>query len=299
MQETVRIDREKYIGGSDVAAVMGFSPFKTRWELLQEKAGIIETVFGGNEYTEYGNAMEGEIRDYLNAEDNYFFAEDVRIDGYMRYHADGYDKNAEVVLEIKTTSRKIESLDDCTDYLVQLLTGMKMFEASEGFLAVYSRPEDFSEEFDPERLKVFRVSMAEFERLAEAIFKCCERFWGDLERLKENPFITEEELQPKAIQKIADKVLALEAQLAEYKELEREQKKLKDALYVSMVQYGIKKWTTQGGVQITLIPDSEGKRKKALNEEALKAAEPELYEKFSEEVETAGRKGYVKITFPK
>ena len=39
MDFDVTIDRDKYIGGSDVPAIMGLSSFRTRWQLLLEKAG--------------------------------------------------------------------------------------------------------------------------------------------------------------------------------------------------------------------------------------------------------------------
>ena len=40
--DTVRDERWRYIGGSDIPAIMGISPFKTRFQLLQEKAQIID-----------------------------------------------------------------------------------------------------------------------------------------------------------------------------------------------------------------------------------------------------------------
>ena len=62
MEYDVTIDRDKYIGGSDIPATMGISPFKTRWDLLQEKAGLKADEFTGNQYTEYGKIMEPQIR---------------------------------------------------------------------------------------------------------------------------------------------------------------------------------------------------------------------------------------------
>ena len=64
--QNVKVDRDKYIGGSDIPIMMNISPFKTRWELLQEKAGLVENTFDGNQYTEYGNVLEPKIRDYIN-----------------------------------------------------------------------------------------------------------------------------------------------------------------------------------------------------------------------------------------
>ena len=62
----VSIDREKWIGGSDIPAIMGISPFTTRFDLLLFKAQLVESDFGGNEYTKYGQTMEPKIRDYIN-----------------------------------------------------------------------------------------------------------------------------------------------------------------------------------------------------------------------------------------
>ena len=56
--QAVTVDREKYIGGSDIPIIMGISPFKSRFDLLLEKAGLKENDFTGNEYTEYGNKLE-------------------------------------------------------------------------------------------------------------------------------------------------------------------------------------------------------------------------------------------------
>ena len=45
MEFDVTIDRDKYIGGSDIPIIMGISSFKTRWDLLLEKAGLKEDTF--------------------------------------------------------------------------------------------------------------------------------------------------------------------------------------------------------------------------------------------------------------
>ena len=158
-------DRDKYIGGSDMPAVMGISPFVTRWELLQEKALGKMRDFSGNEYTEYGHKMEGVIRDYFNEtfcdEDEGFVDDMVRIDGDLRYHADGYEKSCKAwkgqsrLLEIKTTSNvKAKNyatyaaddgfpsdrrfiLENYKPYVVQILLGMRLFKCEVGIIAIY------------------------------------------------------------------------------------------------------------------------------------------------------------------
>ena len=297
--QDVTTGRENFIGGSDVPAVMGISQFKTRFELLQEKAGLKESQFAGNVYTEYGNTMEPKIREYINSTMDFNFKEDVRTDGYMRYHADGYDESTNFVLEIKTTSQIKTTLEEYKPYLVQLLTGMDMFGAQQGLLAVYERPHDFSEEFEFWRLKIFTVLESSHLELLGEIKVQCARFWEDLQRVKENPLITEEELQPRELQELSDKILQLEDALAEYKKIEAEQKALKDALKAAMEKYRIKKWTTYNGVQITLVADGKDSTKKALDEKKLEKEYPEAYLGCLIDKPVKGKAGYVKITLPK
>ena len=98
MTYDVTIDRDKYIGGSDIACIMGISPFKTRYQLLLEKACLATNDFNGNEYTEYGNVMEDKIRTYVNEKLGTNFIPERKIEGSIRYHADGVDFDKEMVI---------------------------------------------------------------------------------------------------------------------------------------------------------------------------------------------------------
>lgn len=298
MQDVTK-DRDKYIGGSDIPIIMGLSSFKTRWELLQEKAGIAQSDFDGNEYTEYGNVMEPKIRDYFNNIYNCECVEDKIIDGRLRYHYDGLDRENGVAIEIKTTSQIHDALMGYKKYLVQLLTGMKLAGVKEGYLLVYERPEDFDEEFDPEKLQTFAVHITGYEALLEEINFAVGGFVTDWDRLKENPFLTEEDLQPFELVALSDEVVRLEHSLAAYKQIEAEAKEVKAKLKEAMKKHGIKKWTTNNGVKITLVPDGEGSTKKVFNDKAFKKAQPEAYEKYLVDKTVKGRSGYVKITLPK
>ena len=102
-------DRSKYIGGSDIAVIMGISTFKRRWDLLLEKAGLKEDNFPGNLFTEYGHIMEPKIRDYINQSEEVAFVPSRVVNGDIRCHTDGF--NGECVLEVKTTSNVYESCD--------------------------------------------------------------------------------------------------------------------------------------------------------------------------------------------
>lgn len=297
--DTVRDERWRYIGGSDIAAIMGISPFKTRFQLLQEKAQIIEPDFKGNEYTEYGNVMEPKIRDYVNETLGRNFAPDVLMNGDFRFNLDGLDKECCQVLEIKTTSQIHGKLEDYKVYLVQLLPYMRMAGAVEGYLAVYRRPDDFDETFNPLLLTVYEVHIDDYSDLLEEIDTQVEMFKKDLKKLRENPFITEEELQPKEVVEYANKVLVLEQQLESMKQLEKELKSAKAELKRLMQESGVKKWITPNGTKITLVPDGEDTVISAFNEKKFAEEKPDIYAEYIEEKLKAGRSGYVRVTLPK
>jgi putative phage-type endonuclease len=58
-------ERRKGIGGSDVAAIMGFSPWKTPHRVYQEKRKEVED-WQGNEATDWGKRMEPAIRQWYS-----------------------------------------------------------------------------------------------------------------------------------------------------------------------------------------------------------------------------------------
>lgn len=297
--QAVTIDRDKYIGGSDIPIIMGISPFKTRFDLLLEKAGLKENNFEGNAYTEYGNILEPKIRDYVNQKYEFNFIETKTIVDDCRYHADGDDEEKKCMLEIKTTSQIHENVRDYKHYIVQLLKGMMMKDYKKGILAVYERPDDFNEEFDKERLNVYYVEIELYKDWCDEINKAVDQFRIDLVKVKENPFITEEELLPVDLTELSNKVVTLENQLTEMKKVELQVKELKTQLKAAMEKNNIKKWETPNGVKITLVADGEDKIVKKFNEQLFKENNLDLWDKYSEDIVQKGKTGYVKITLPK
>ena len=317
MQDSVHENRNRYIGGSDIPVIMGISQFKTRYELLQEKAGIKEDTFTGNVYTEYGSVMEGVIREHINSSNMVYgeapFYEDKFVQEAegnepigIRCHCDGI--NASTVLEIKTTSEIHEDVNDYKYYLVQLLFYMIYFERRYGMLAVYERPEDMSTEFDMRRLQVFRIDRVDYKDLIFEIGAEVFKFMKDLRDIKENPFLEEEDFLPKELVGIAEQVVALEAQLADLKKVEKQVKDFKAQLKAEMEKHEVKKWRTPNNILITLVADTADTVETVdeLDLEAMKQDMPELWKPFTDggyikpvEKIKKGRTGYVKITLPK
>ena len=300
--QDVTIDRNLYIGGSDVPVIMGISTFKKRFDLLLEKAGLQENEFKGNEYTEYGNILEPKIREFINSNSKLLFVEDKKIIGDVRCHVDGFN-GKDTILEIKTTSQIHNSVDEYKVYLVQLLFYMHNYNVKKGKLAVYERPSDFNEEFNENLLTIYDIEINDYKGLVEDILQAIEQFRIDLAKVKENPFITEEELQPKELVELSNQVVEFENQLATYKELEKRYKECKQRLFEAMEEKGVKKWTTNGGVQITMIATTPDTSEiiKEFNVAKFQEENSELYNNYVDEktITKKGKMGYVKITLPK
>lgn len=300
MEYDVTIDRDLYIGGSDIPAIMNISPFKTRYELLLEKAGLRENDFSGNRYTEYGKVIEPQIRAYINRRRKKKFEPNQTINEDLRAHTDGF--NGECVLEIKSTSDIHEDIDGYIVYLVQLLFYMNENKVTKGLLAVYERPEDFNPEFTPERLSTFDVEAGEYKSLTDRIYAEITRFRADLARLKDNPLLSEEDFQPNELVTLSNKVLALESRMAEFKQIEKQYKDVKQTLFEAMTRHNIKSWETPNGTKITRV-DGTVATVQTVTEfdvDTFKEEHTELFEKYQKTVEkkTSARAGYVKITLP-
>lgn len=297
----VRERRNEFIGGSDVPIIMGISKYKTRYELLLEKAGLQENTFTGNCYTEYGNVLEPKIREYINKTYETNFEPNRVIKDDVRCHSDGFDGFS--ILEIKTTSQIHSEVNEYKVYLVQLLLYMDVNNVEYGILAVYHRPDDFDENFDCERLQVFEINKQDYSELLNQIYYELDRFRADLARLKENPLLSEEDLQPTELIELSNQVLGIEQQLQAYKELEQQYKTMKQRLYEAMENHNIKSWRTLNDVKITRVEPVEATAKivSIFNEDKFKEENPEMYKQYIEETikKTSSRAGYVKITLPK
>lgn len=296
-------DRDKYIGGSDIPAILGISKFTTRWQLLLEKAGLAERPFTGNRYTEYGHIIEPQVREYINLVYNTNFVPNRVINGDIRYHSDGF--NGKAVLEVKSTSETYSTVDGYKVYLVQLLKGMEENEVTEGILAVYDRPEDLNPVFDPQRLQVFDVSLDEHKNLLAYENKEIDRFRADLARLKENPLLSEEDFLPigNDLVAMANKVVAFENQLVAMKEVEQKLKEAKKQLFNEMLKHGVKSWSSPNGTKITRVDDVPAGTKTVteLDTERFKEENPAMYQRYIRRVEkkTNGKTGFVRITMPR
>ena len=305
-QDSVSVDRWKYLGGSDIAAVMGISPFKTRWELLQEKAQLLDPAPPfTTKYIEYGNVMEPLIRNYVSYEYKMAFEEGKHYltfgeNGDMvRIHTDGENDENRTILEIKTTSQIHEKLEDYKTYLVQLLFYMFMTGYENGILAVYDRPDNFSVEFDSKRLHVYEIQLSDFEELVKDIKKAVIHFLNDLDKVRANPFLTQEDLLPADMEALASRLAEIKEQEEKFKAITEEKKLIEEKLAELMTENDTKTMDAFGW-KMTMISGKAGEKKvvQEFDTESFRESHPRLWKKFIKETEktVGGRKVQIKLT---
>lgn len=132
--------KQKTIGGSEVATVLGLNPFKKPQGLIAEKIGLPGTAFNGNIATRWGNLFETVTKDYTAKllKMTTTIKETGSIEGVVerqRYSPDGLGvvklKTGEgtydyfiVLFEFKAPFRSIPDGKVPKQYLPQVLTGM-------------------------------------------------------------------------------------------------------------------------------------------------------------------------------
>lgn len=142
-------ERKTGMGGSDIAAILGLSQFKTPFEIYQSKVGEVEEK--QNELFYWGNALEDPIAKRFEEETGYQVILHPETKRHPSHHfaianADGLiQKNGETIgiLEIKTSSAfksKEWSLDDAEEipieYFAQVQWYLEIFDLDMAYLAV-------------------------------------------------------------------------------------------------------------------------------------------------------------------
>lgn len=105
-------ERKTYIGGSDIASIIGVSPWKTALELYQEKIdGVTEN---DNNYTEWGTLLEPVVADMYSKNTGNKVVEPIGLIRHKEYpflaaNIDRFVNGGEYILECKTAGFPMRS----------------------------------------------------------------------------------------------------------------------------------------------------------------------------------------------
>lgn len=156
------IDRTKVIGGSDIAAVMGLSRWKTPLELWAEKTGKIESDLSNFEAAEIGTELEEYVSRKFTKKTGIALRVDNRTFTHKKYpymvaHIDRWVTGSDAVFEAKTASAWKEKEwggeDIPIEYTLQLNWYLGIVGKKTGYIAVLIGGQKFvhkSIEFDKE-----------------------------------------------------------------------------------------------------------------------------------------------------
>ncbi len=310
----VTIDRQKYVGGSDLPSILGLNAkYGTSvFEFAKQKAGIIPNSFKGNQFTKYGQVMEPVIRDYINAKYQVNYLEDTIIDSDRGYrgNTDGIDRNVDIpILEIKTFGEEL----DIDYYTAQCQFYMETFNQDACLLVGYKRPVDFYTGVDYELENddsYFNLEFDENNIVEHTIYRD-PKLWAKIEeriiafkkaveKLRKNHDMTEAEFNKifygTDLIKMSNKMAKLENRLLKYKDIEKEHKKLKEDLYNLFEEKGILSFDT-GTMKITKVAPTSYDTV-SIDTAKLKEENEEIYNKYKV-TKTTNKKGYILITAKK
>lgn len=166
--------RNKYIGGSDAAAVVGLNPYKSAYSLWAEKTGRLPG-FEGNLATEVGTFLEDFVAKKFEAETGKKVRNDNQswLNDQYPWAIANIDRSIvgeDAILECKTTSelnlKNFKNGEYPSNYYVQVVHYLAITGKKKGYIAVLIGNKDF---------RVYEVERDEEE--IKALMESEESFW--------------------------------------------------------------------------------------------------------------------------
>lgn len=137
-------ERQLYIGGSDIAAILGQSRWKTPYRLWAEKSGKIEIPdLSNNEAIEMGNRLEQVVADIFSDRTGLIVRRQTRTYKHPKYpylvaHVDRLITGSDELLECKTCSAyKLEEWENSIpkEYVLQVMWYLGITGRKRGWIA--------------------------------------------------------------------------------------------------------------------------------------------------------------------
>ena len=298
MVSTKNLTREQWlklrrngIGGSDASVVMGKNPWRSIQQLWEDKTGKTPVQENSNEYTYWGNVMEGIIRkEFMNRT-----GLKVRQKHFMMFHpqfqfmfadVDGIvtdERGEKCIFEAKTVSqyREEEWRDGKipVEYMMQVQHYLAVCEMQKAYIAALIGGNHF----------IYHTILRDEGMIAELVH-AEKQFWDynvkcDIRPEIDDSSATKDFLDKKYRDSVKDSVKldrSLEAVLKQYQEVESqlkdmEQKKngLSNQLKAALGEH------EEGRLENGQIVRWKRIEKKLVDAKKLKAEQPEIYKQYS------------------
>lgn len=205
------MDRKTYIGGGDIAAVMGLSKWTTPLQLWAEKTGKVEPRDLSNvEAVEIGSELEDYVARKFQRKSGYKVRRDSRdfihvLHPYMAGHIDRWVVGSDALLECKTTSawreKEWRGEDIPQEYILQVNWYMGIVGKSIGYIAVLIGGQKFL-------WKELAFNKSLFDKQVEA----AKHFWefNILQNIPPLAIAGDEEILQKMFENATEPILRLE-----------------------------------------------------------------------------------------
>ena len=171
-------ERRQYIGGSDIAAIMGQSRWKTPYRLWAEKTGKIESLIKNNEAVEMGTRLEQFVADLFSEKTNKSVRKAPKMYAHPKYpflvaHVDRLITNSNELLECKTCSAyKLEEWENKIpkEYVLQVIWYLGITGRKKGWIACLIGGQKFDYkpiEFDEELFNMMVEKAVKFWEMVQ------------------------------------------------------------------------------------------------------------------------------------
>lgn len=292
-------ERTKGIGGSDVAALMGFSPWKTPLQLWLEKTGRQEPEdLSANNYVQFGTIMEPVIGARYKAEHPSMTVKRVNAmcrskerpwaQASLDYEIKDHLTETWGVLEIKT-ARNAKDWQDGVPlyYLCQVLHYLSVTGREYGHLCVFFR--------DTCEFSTYLIRRDEHEDDLQAINEAVDRFWRHYVENDIMPAVSGNDTAALArlYSDASDEIVYTDAEsfdefVEAYKQAqveEKEAKRKKDYASAVLTELiGNRKGLHSDRFRVTSVRS----KRTNLDEKLLKKEHPDIYAQYTSEVFRSG-----------
>ena len=293
--------RQRGIGGSDAAAVLGISPWKSAYRLWVEKTSPVVPNGGSSPAMAYGSGAEGDVADHFSLTTGLTIANDTHLYAHPdhphmlanldRLVLDEITGLPVSVLEIKTSGREWWRVPPY--YESQIQHYMAVTGLPHAYCAVYYHDGDLSLPvvIDPDRFAIFEVPRN--EAFIDLLVEQEAGFWAMVERHVAPPIDgspSTHDVLRKMYTSTGGKVTNLRSEIVELIERRNRAKaaiaQQEDEVREIESQIMAELKDAEGGVvDGDLVVTWKTQRRTSLDQAALKKAHPDLAEQFAKSSE--------------
>jgi len=280
-----KVDRTKFLGGSDIAAAIGMNRWHSPLMLWAQKTGELPIEIPDNEAMEWGRELEDSVAkgftrktgfEVRRTPQNYVHPKYP----YFRCQVDRLLTGTDELLEVKTTNawqaKEWEGEEIPQEYILQVMWQLGITKRSVGWIAVLIG----GQKFRYKKIPFDKVLFDDMIEKALLFWQCVIDKTPPMADGLDNPIMVE--LYPKPTNKSIQEVEEMDTAIGHRQELKMHGKEIEKSLdeVEALLKQKIGESLGLKTVKYTVMWNREAKN--GLNEKRLKEAHPDIYTQFYE-----------------